>query len=85
MVAMINPKTAPMRPLTTLLPEMLVTMLRPNTARAKYSAAPNFSAILLSMGAVHSSITALNRPPKVEAMVEMLRARPGWPSLVAMG
>ena len=23
--------------------------------------------------------------PKVEAMVEMLRARPGWPSLVAMG
>ena len=85
MVDNIRPMTAPMRPLITFLEEILVTMLSPNMASAKYSAAPNFRANLLRRGAVQSSITALNRPPKVEAMVEMPMARPGWPSLVAMG
>ena len=84
-VAIIKPSTAPISPLITFLEEMLVTMLRPNIARAKYSAAPNFRANLLSSGAVHSSITALNRPPNVDAMVEILMARPGWCSFVAMG
>ena len=85
MVDIIRPRTAPMRPLITFLEEMLVTMLRPNMASAKYSAAPNFRANLLRRGAVQSSITALNRPPKVEAMVEIPMARPGWPRRVAMG
>ena len=60
-------------------------MLNPNTPRANISGTPKFSAILDSSGAVKSSAQAENRPPKVEAIVEILRARPGCPSLVAMG
>ena len=60
-------------------------MLNPNTPKANISTTPKFRATLESRGAVNSSAQAENMPPKVEAMVEMLRARPGCPSLCAMG
>ena len=74
-----------MMPLSTFSLEMLATMLTPNRASAKLSWALNFRAKLERMGEVHSSITAENRPPKVEAVVEMEMARPGWRYLWAMG
>ena len=84
-VASSRPISAPITPFSTFSLDTLATTLMPNRARAKLSWALNYRAKLDRMGEVHSSITAENSPPKVEAVVEMDRARPGWWCLWAMG
>lgn len=82
-VASIRPITALIKPLVTSLEDRLVTMLKPKMASEKYSGDVKDSATLESSGAVHSSITALNRPPKVEAKVETPSARAASPRWVS--
>ena len=60
-------------------PDSDAMMVNPNRARAKYSGAPNSSAIFASCGARVASTTAANSPPTVDAMVAMPSARPASP------
>ena len=75
----IRPIIMDSRPLIRLSEEMLVTMLNPNTASAKFSGAPKFRANFASSGAVTNRHRAENTPPKVEAKVDMPSARPASP------
>ena len=64
-------------PLNTDLEEIPVTILRPKMPSAKYSGAPKFNATFASIGAVKNNANALNKPPNVDAIVEIASARPG--------
>ena len=84
-VARKSPTSPPMTPLMTLPLDTLVMMDRPNTASAKYSGLLNCRATFAKRGAMMTRHTVLKIPPKVLAIVEMPRARPGWCSFVARG
>ena len=82
MVDSSRPIRPAMIPLSIFLPEMLAMMVRPNTARQKYSGGPNFRASLASWGATQISTKALMVPPIQEAKVERPMARPPSPRAV---
>ena len=83
-MAMMRPMMADMKPLTRSLAHRDTTTQRPMTPMAKYSHAPNTSAILASRGAMTTRQTPEKMPPMAEENTPMSSASPARPCF-AMG
>ena len=77
MVAIHNPTRQPITPFKMEPAETEVTMLMPNMAKAKYSGFENVKATWANNGAKQIRQRMEKTPPKVEAVVEIDKARPG--------
>lgn len=73
-IAIENPRTPLMRPLTSLSSATEATTVSASTASMKYSAGPNESANPASAGANSPSAITPSSPPTHEAMTEIVRA-----------
>lgn len=85
MVARKSPAAAAMSPLTNCPDDSEATTVNPNTATAKYSAAPKDMAALASSGATETRASALTVPPMKDAHVAMSSARRDSPRAVREG
>ena len=82
MVTINRPMKAEMTPFSQLPLTRLAMMVRPNTPSAKYWTGPKAIAKRASGIENSTSATALNRPPKVDDLIETLSASPVRPCWV---
>ena len=82
MVLRNRPRNIIRKPLSRLSLDRLAIMVKPNTAREKYSGAPNDRAKRASGSEKANSTMAPTIPPILDATTEVVRARPGFPCLV---